>query len=235
MAALTPEGRAFEAERDAEAARETQGVYVRERLADLLARGEKSFDEVLDIVRSGNVTYRARPFPSDTTNLAEQDANATYNPFMALTIGANAVLTPEQYETLLAAESDAAGRPGGFSDGEFDDRFFGGDEFSDHQFALARIHDDDAWQQVYRVKDRVKIDLWQPKMRMWRDASGFAFDKLYGPNMAGERKWVDRFEARDQAREFSRDPAVNDMPEWGIESATRRAAAQLTRSGPYYE
>lgn len=235
MAANTPVGRAFEAERDAEAAREAEGIYVKERLADLLRSGEKSYEEALDIIKAGKLTYRRNPYPADTVDPEEQEANSSYDPFMVLTIGASAVLTPEQHEALLAAENEAVGRPGGFTDDEFDEAFFEGNPYSDHRYAFGRVHDDGPYEDVYRV-DRIFIERWQPQSRTWLDASSYAFPKLYGPHTIWEREWTTAEKARDFAKELSLGGGDTvDLTEDDVRGLAELLNRPLERNGPYWD
>jgi hypothetical protein len=207
---------------------------VKERLADLLRTGDKTYDEVLSIVKAGKMTYRPRPYAADTVDLDEIEDNSTYDAFAGLTFGKTPTITPEQMEELRAAEMAAYGpkeeAPEAEEEVDFDTAFYGGWEpFGDHEYRVLQYGSKPT--ALLRVR-RITIQSWQPTSRTWVDA-GYYFDSVYGPDQRDTTS-LTRDEAKALAQRLT-DEGRGDITPEGQARLRKLAAVPLVRNGPYLD
>lgn len=110
----TPDGRWFRELNEAAEAAEAEGRYEERRLADKFARGEVTFDEVLQLFREGKV-YRPEPRYPGSHRFDHVEADEYGDPFWIFTLKVPvglAVTLPhlsaEQFTELTLARSGYA-------------------------------------------------------------------------------------------------------------------------------
>lgn len=111
----TPDARWFREQNEAADAAEAEGRYEEQRLADKFARGEVTFDEVLQLFREGKV-YRPAPRYPGSDRFDHVEADEYGDPFANFTLKVPVGLavslphlTAEQFAELTLARSGYAG------------------------------------------------------------------------------------------------------------------------------
>lgn len=101
----TPAARWLREHKEAEAAAAAEGRYEETLLAKMFKRGEVTYDEVLALFRDGKVYRRPAPYPEDTNNWDEIEANTYGDPFWGLSLPPDAKLTEDEFLAIKLARS----------------------------------------------------------------------------------------------------------------------------------